>query len=357
MKITEITTGRICVPLKTPFRTALRVVDSVDDVLVRVQTEDGLYGLGEAPPTKVITGDTIQSILDAVNNHIAPALVGRDIDDFEDVMLTLNGCLHKNTSPKAAVDMALYDLRAKRLGLPLYKLLGGYRRELTTDCTISVNDTKTMINDSLSAVASGHTILKLKVGKGGLEDAERVLAIRRAVGGRIKLRIDANQGWERDEAIKIIRALEDGGADMELIEQPVAAADIQGLKAVTDAVQTTILADESVFSFSDAVNIVTQGAADMINIKLMKTGGIYNALKICALAEEYGVKCMMGCMLESKLAVSAAAHLACAKAVVTAVDLDGPVLCAVDPFVGGPVYEGNGIYMTDAPGIGISGIN
>ena len=144
--------------------------------------------------------------------------------------------------------------------------------------------------------------------------------------------------------------------EIELVEQPVPARDLEGMARITQAVYTPILADESVFSPADAVEIIRRGAADLINIKLMKTGGIHEALKICGIASLYGVECMMGCMLESKLAVSAAAHLCAAKGIVTRADLDGPSLCAVDPYQGGPDYDGPTVRMNQLPGIGIASV-
>lgn len=356
MRIREIQVGEIAIPLNRPFKTALRTVECVEDVLVRVVTDDGAEGFGEAPPTAVITGDTKGSVTEAVKGFIGPALAGMEIENLDGIFKTLNGCMVKNTSAKAAVDMAVYDLFAKRLGLPLYKLLGGARREFETDITISVNDIPQMVEDSLDAVKQGFGVLKIKVGKEGLKDVERIAAIREAVGRDVKIRVDANQGWNAKQSVQIIRAMEDKGLDIELVEQPVPAHDFEGLKFVTERVTTPILADESVFSLEDAIRIIQERAADLINIKLMKTGGIYNALKICDVAEVYGVECMIGCMLESKLAVSAGAHLAAAKGIITRADLDGPSLCKYDPYEGGPVFDNSRIIMTDAPGLGITGV-
>ena len=225
---------------------------------------------------------------------------------------------------------------------------------METDITISVNPVPQMVADSLEAVQQGYKILKIKVGKEGLADVARIAGIRKAVGSGIQIRVDANQGWTAKEAIRIITAMEDKGLNIDLVEQPVPAHDLDGMRAVTKAVYTPILADESVFSPEDAAEIIRTRAADLLNIKLMKTGGIWQALKICSLAEMYGVECMIGCMLESKLAVSAAAHLAAAKRVITRADLDGPSLCKTDPFTGGPLYENGVIRMMDAPGIGIT---
>ncbi len=356
MRITDIEAGEIFIPLRKPFKTALRTVENVEDILVRVTTDTGAVGYGEAPPTAVITGDTKGSIRCAVEDFIRPALLGMDIEDLDGVMTRLHGAIVKNTSAKAAVDMAVYDLYARRFDAPLYKLLGGGSDTVETDITISVNPVPKMIEDSLEAVREGYNILKVKVGKEGLADVSRIAGIRKAVGSGVRIRVDANQGWTAREAVRIITAMEDKGLNIELVEQPVPAHDLDGMRAVTRAVGTPILADESVFSPQDANEIIRTRAADLINIKLMKTGGIWQALKICALAEMYGVECMMGCMLESKLAVSAAAHLAAAKNIITRADLDGPSLCRIDPYTGGPVYDRGLIHMTDAPGIGITGV-
>lgn len=360
MRISEISVGTIQIPLKTPFRTALRVVDSVNDLIVRVTSDTGLTGFGEAPPTAVITGDTRESIEAAIRGYIAPAIVGMDLDDPESVFLAMEKSIAKNTSAKAAVDIALYDLMAKAKGVPLFGMLANgrekeIRTELLTDITISVNEPDEMVADSVKAVEDGFHILKVKVGKGGEKDVERIRRIRKAVGPDIVLRVDANQGWSREEAVRTIRMMEDAGLGIELVEQPVSCHDFKSLKYVTQAVETPILADESVFSVEDAERIIEEQAADLINIKLMKTGGIHNALKICDLARQNGVSCMAGCMLESAVSVSAAAHLAAARSIITMCDLDGPSLCAQNPYEGGPVYEGEKIVLTGAPGIGFSG--
>ena len=353
MRIAKIETAEVNIPLVTPFKTALRTVDSVNDIVVRITADDGQTGFGEAPPTAVITGETKGSIRCAIEEFIAPPLIGMEIENLDGIMKVLHKSMIKNTSAKAAVDMAVYDLFARSCGKPLYKVLGGSKGEIETDLTISVNETEEMVKDSLLAIQQGFRILKIKAGKEGQKDVERIKAIRQAVGPDIKLRIDANQGWSAKDAVRIIRKLEDMGIDMDLVEQPVSAHDFEGMKLVTSQVQTPILADESVFSAMDAIHIIKERAADLINIKLMKTGGIYEALKVCAIAECYEVECMIGCMLESKIAVSAAAHLAAAKGVITRADLDGPSLCSEDPYSGGPAFMGSRILMNAKPGLGI----
>ena len=356
MKITKVRLGRISVPLRTPFKTALRTVNSVEDVIVEIHTDCGAVGYGEAPPTGAITGDTTGAIIGAIQDHIAKTIIGRDVDEFETLLQSVQKCVVKNSSAKAAVDMALWDLYGQQYNIPVYKLLGGARKNIVTDITISVNDPETMVKDALIAVDRGYDCLKMKVGINPELDVARLAAVRKAVGKDIVIRIDANQAWQPKEAVKILNKMQEQGLDIELVEQPVKAHDFEGLKYVTERSYVPVLADEAVFSPEDAMTIMKMGAADLINIKLMKCGGLYNALKIASAAEVFGVECMIGCMLEAKISVNAAVQLACAKNIITKVDLDGPVLCSEDPIRGGAVFEDKQITVSDEPGLGIKGI-
>lgn len=356
MKITEVKLGKISVPLRVPFKTAVRSVSSVEDVIVEIHTDTGAVGYGEAPPTGAVTGDTAGAIIGAIRDHIIPTILGREVDDFESLMLALNACILKNTSAKAAVDMALWDLYGQLHSIPVYKLLGGSRNKIVTDITISVNSPEEMARDARNAIDRGYDCLKCKVGKDAALDLKRLEAIRKEVGPNVAIRIDANQGWKPKEAVRILGQMADRGLDIEFVEQPVHQHDLVGLKYVTDNVSIPVLADESVQGPMDALTIMQMRAADLVNIKLMKCGGLYNALKIASAAEVYGVECMIGCMLEAKISVNAAIHLACAKQIITKIDLDGPVLCSEDPILGGAVFNEKDITVSDAPGLGIKGI-
>ena len=247
MKITDIELGMLRVPLKTPFKTALRTVDTVEDVVVLVRTDSGHTGYGEAPATAVITGDTHGSIIEAIRKFIAPRLIGQEIGNLNRITQLIQTALEKNTSAKAAVEIAVYDLFGQLYGVPLYKMLGGGDPVITTDITISVDYIEKMVADSLSAVDRGFESLKIKVGKDIGVDIERVKAIYAAVEGRALLRLDANQGWTAKQAVHAINMLEDAGVRLELVEQPVKAQDLDGMKYVTERVHTPIMADESVF--------------------------------------------------------------------------------------------------------------
>ena len=218
-----------------------------------------------------------------------------------------------NTSAKAAVDMALWDLLGQKYSAPVYRMLGGARSNIVTDITISVNPPEEMARDARTAIQRGYDCLKVKVGIDPELDVARLAAVREAVGKDVKLRIDANQAWNAKQAVRILDQMQEKGLDIEFVEQPVPAADLEGMQYVTRHASVPVLADESVFSPADALRIMQTGAADFVNIKLMKCGGITNALRIASAAEVYGVECMIGCMLEAKISVNAAVELACAK--------------------------------------------
>ncbi|MFC4411750.1 mandelate racemase/muconate lactonizing enzyme family protein [Chungangia koreensis] len=354
MIIQHIETTTVAVPLTKPFKTALRTVHTAESVFVRVICDNGLVGFGEAPPTHVITGDSIGSIRYAIEKVIAPQLIGMDLRNRESVFKKLNAAMIGNSSVKAAVDMAIFDLVSQAAGMPLAEFLGGYRTDIETNFTVSVNSPLEMADDAERYISDGFNVLKIKVGIDDIEnDINRISGIRDRIGYDIKLRLDANQGWEPKAAVRAIGKMEDAGLDIELIEQPVKAHDIEGLKYVTDHSMTPIMADESVFSPSDACRLLQIRAADLINIKLMKAGGIYNALKINTLAEANGIQCMTGSMIETKLGITAAAHFAASQPNITRYDFDAPLMLSEDVVAGGVVYTGRHVSLNTAPGLGL----
>ncbi len=357
MKITNIVTQPLYAPLRKPFKTAVRTATHIHDIMIKIETDEGITGIGAVPPSEKVSGDTNEGDVALIQNMLKPLLVGRDVADKDSLLRIVHNAFVHNTGAKAGVDIAIHDLYGKCVGMPLYRILGGDSNAIETDLTISVNDIPTMVSDSLEAVERGYRILKLKVGKEVATDLERIRQIREAVGKEVKIRIDANQGWTPKEAVRIISKMEDMGLDIELIEQPVAQYDLDGLRYVTQNSFTDIMADEAVFSYRDANTVITTKAADLINIKLMKTGGIWNAMKIASLAEEYGVKCMIGCMLEGSIGIIAAAHFGASQPIVSFADLDGIGLAAYNPVVGGVKEEG-GLLVLDplAPGLGIKEI-
>ncbi|WP_080876196.1 dipeptide epimerase [Oceanobacillus timonensis] len=360
MKVVDVTLYHSSIPLHTPFKTALRTVTVAESVMVKITCDNGISGWGEAPPTHVITGDSLASIRYAVDTILRPVLIGADLFAYASIFEQIEKVIVRNTSAKAAVDMAIYDCLAQAAKQPLYRFLGGYRSRIENDYTVSVNDIAQMQKDAKVYQANGFRILKVKVGKDTAEkDIERVAAVRKAAGEDVLIRLDANQGWTAKAAVHAITQMEEMGLQIELVEQPVAAHDIKGLKYITDHTATPIMADEAVFSPQDARRVLETGAADMINIKLMKAGGIYQAVKIANLAQNFGVSCMVGSMIETKLGITAAAHFAASHPAVTRFDFDAPLMLSDDILEGGIHYEGNGNQITfpNQPGLGITSVN
>ncbi|WP_237065369.1 dipeptide epimerase [Microbulbifer guangxiensis] len=357
MKIVDVKLGMLKVPLITPFKTALRTVECVEDVVVMLETDTGHIGYGNAPATAVITGDTHGSVIEAVRTVFTPLLLNREVADLNRLTRQIGSAMINNTSAKAAIEIALYDLFAQSYKTPLYRILGGGENCLTTDITISVDYIDKMVADAESAVERGFEILKLKVGKDIRLDIERIKAVYSAVKGKALLRLDANQGWTPKQAVMAIRSLEEAGVILELVEQPVKANNLEGMRYISERVKTPIMADESIFGPLEVMDVIQRHAAEIINIKLMKTGGISNALKIADLAGLYDLECMVGCMLETSIGVSAAAHMAAAKSsVVSKLDLDVPSLCQYDPVIGGATYKDADIILNETPGLGIEKI-
>ena len=353
MKIRKIETKILKAPLKKPFQTALRRVESLEDIVVLIYTDTEHIGYGEGSPTPVITGETKGTML-AVIEYIAPFLLHRDIEEFDALLDTVERSILKNTTAKSALEIALYDLKAKSQNQPLYTMLGGTQREFQTDITISLGSVEQMVSSSLEALVLGYRVLKIKVGETPRKDIERIEAIYKSVPKDITLRVDANQAWSAKESVQILTTLESRGVVLELVEQPVKAEDIRGLQYIKQRVQTPLLADESLFTLADAHSLLENSCVDFLNIKLAKCGGIRNALKVADIADEYGAKCMLGCMLEGAISVCAGVHVASARAkTITMLDLDAVSLCSDNPTRGGVIFEESKIILSSSLGLGI----
>ena len=351
MKITRITAQPVTIPLTTTFTTALRSINQVECVLVKIHTDSNKTGYGSGSPVTVITGETVHSVIGATQ-FIGEQLIGMTLENSELLFQKLHSCIIGNPSAKAAIDMAIYDLLAQSLEIPLYQLLGGKSQELTTDITISLARPEEMVAECKKRMAQGFTIIKIKVGGDPHTDIERLTQINDCLKGNILIRIDANQGWTAKEAVYVCHELERAEIPIDLIEQPVAAHDLEGMRFVRENTLFPVFADESIFTPADALQHIEQSAIDGINIKLMKCGGIYSALKIIAIAESAGLPCMIGSMMESHLSVQAAAHLALSKTTINRFDLDAPIFCENNPLACNLSYENAQVCIPAIPGLG-----
>jgi L-Ala-D/L-Glu epimerase / N-acetyl-D-glutamate racemase len=337
------------IPLKRPFKTSLRSVEIVEDFVI-VLTVDGVTGYGSAAPTPQITGDSAERIVNSLVTEAIPLL--KEGFDPGKPGSVCSGTAFSSCSARYMMETALYDLSAVGQGKSLAALLGGsVQREFVSDITISRNAPDIMAADSLAAVQDGFTFLKIKVGDTPELDIERLRCITQVIPDSIKLRIDANQAWDANTAVSIIESYRKAGFPVDLIEQPVPASDLEGLRWVKEHSSFPIMADESIFGFEDAVRVITLKAADIINIKLSKCGGITDAVKICNFAEKHEIQCMIGCMMEGVLGILAAAQLSAARTIISRVDLDSPMLYR--DLLGSYDIEFNGQQIIVGEGLGI----
>ncbi|WP_128547704.1 mandelate racemase/muconate lactonizing enzyme family protein [Larkinella soli] len=349
LTISRIEVFKYDIPLKAPIAISLGVIEHARNLLVRMHTTDGLTGWGEGSPFWMIVGETQETGFAAARD-LARLLVGRDALDIEGNLQKLDAYLPGNPTVKSAFDMALYDLAAQAAGLPLYAFLGGAKHRLVTDETIYLNPPERMVEDALRIREQGGIAIKVKLGTHAKDDIRRVEAIREAVGEAIPIRTDANQGWDYVTAVQVLKTIQDW--NVQYCEQPVKHWALPDLKRIRRRTTVPLMADESLFRPRDGLRLVQEEAVDYFNIKLSKSGGIYNALKINAIAESAGIPCMIGCMSESRLAITANAHFASARRNVIFYDLDAPFEHAEDPVTGGVTYHGYEIELPDTPGIG-----
>lgn len=335
---------------KVVVKVALGSSDVAEGFLVRLRTEDGVVGYGEASPYHPVTAETKESAL-AMGRALADSIRGRDPFRLAHIVAEMDAFAPHNPSSKAALEMALWDVCGKIAGQPVCCLLGRYRDTFETDKTIFLDPPEAMAQAAREVVRDGFKVIKVKVGESPELDTARLRAIREAVGPDIRLRIDANQGWTPAEAVRSLRAIDK--YKIEFAEQPVAYWDWTGMKFVRDNVPMPVMADESVHVSHDAIEGIRKDAMDMINIKLMKSGGILQGLRIAEVADAANLKCMVGCMSETKVGITAAAHLVCAQKSILYADLDAFLFNVEEPVIGGVEVKDGAVTMPKAPGLGL----
>lgn len=350
MKIKRVESWPITMRLKQPYTIAYESVQETTNVFLRIDTDDGPTGFGCAAPDKVVTGETPESVLDALQRAHHDVLQGRDPLRYALLLETLADALPDAPTALAAIDMAVFDIVGKALGLPLWRLLGGYRESIKTSVTVGVLPLKETVRRAKELMAQGFASLKLKGGVDVEDDIRRVLEVRRAVGRAIELRFDANQGWTVDESRYFVERTR--SAALELLEQPTRRDQPDLLGRVSQTVSLPVMADESLMSLRDAFRLAKNDLADMVNVKLMKVGGIFEALQINAVARAARLEVMIGCMDESGLAIAAGLHVALARRNVAYADLDGHLDLEGDPAAGAVRLERGTLFPSEKPGLG-----
>ncbi len=349
MRITSIDLFKADIPLKDPFKIAVMEFRSAASVFVRINTDQGICGWGESSPFWKLCGET-QAINLAAAVDLAKLIKDKNPLEIEDRLAEIEGYLKNNSQIRAAFDIALHDILGKAANLPLFRLLGGSGRPMRTCLTIAITDANSMAKKAGEIVSRGFGIVKIKLGTTAKEDIERIRLIRDAVGKDVTIRVDANQGWDVPTAKKVLNAIEQ--YDIEYCEQPVPYWNLAALKAVHDLSPIPIVADEHVFDHHDAFKVLAADAADYVNLKLSKSGGIRAGQRVASVVDAAGKLCMIGCMMESRLGLTAAAHLANSMNHFKFFDLDSAHLLASDPIVGGMRYEKDMVLLDESPGVG-----
>ncbi len=350
MKISRVEAWPVPMTLSEPYTIAYETVESATNVFFRIETNRGVTGFGCAAPDKVVTGETAESVLLAVKNIVDPVLRGSDALRLVMLMEKLKEPLKLQPSALAAVDMALHDILGKTANLPLWKLLGGFRDRIKTSVTIGILP----VNETVAAARDwkerGFKCLKIKGGKDVPVDVERILKVREAVGKEMELRFDANQGYTVEQSVEFVEKTK--SARLELIEQPTPKSELDLLGRVTSGVHIPVMADESLMNLRDAFRLARRDLVDMVNIKLMKVGGILEALQINSVARAAGLEVMVGCMDEAALSIAAGLHFALARPNVMYADLDGHLDLLDDPSAGAVIIRHGTLFPNNAPGLG-----
>ncbi len=351
MMIKNIIFKRIVLEMKKPFKIALGATNFYEGFYVSVETSDGIIGYGEAVPTPFITGDTIGSIEDELK-VFSKELIGLD-ESPEIINKKMKQIMKASKASRNAIDCAIWDIIGKRANMNLTKLLGNHKKSIVTSYTVDLVDGEQAEVQAKELLRQGIKVFKIKMGTGIESDLERVRRVREVIGSKPMIYVDFNQSYTPKKAVEISKKLEE--FNVEFLEQPVSSNDISGLKYVRDNSSIPVFADESVFTPKNLVDVLSKGAADGVNIKLMKSGGITDAIKMVEVAESFGVPVMIGCMVETRLANTCGLVVALSKSGVEYADLDGYSSIIEDPVENGIVLNNGEVTLNESiPGIGLS---
>jgi L-alanine-DL-glutamate epimerase-like enolase superfamily enzyme len=350
MKIKTVDYFRLDMPLAVPYTIAYETVSQAGNIILHITTDTGLSGWGCAAPDLEITGETQASVEADIDNTIRDLLLGESPFQIARFTHSLKTIIPQSSAAIAMVDMALYDLLARQADLPLFQLLGGYRKGIPTSITIAILPVHDTLEMARRYFSEGFTILKLKGGLNLEEDIEKILRLREVFGADFGLRFDANQGYTAEESIKWYKQTKK--ANVEIIEQPTKPKPDDQLSRVTENVSIPVMADESIKTLGDAFHLASNNLIDMVNIKIMKVGGILESQHINSVAKAAGMEVMVGCLDECALGISAGLHFALSRPNIEFADLDGHIDLKNDPFEGLFTLQNGILIPTNEPGLG-----
>ncbi|MCA1055974.1 dipeptide epimerase [Rossellomorea aquimaris] len=352
MIIKKINLYAIRLPLKQPFIISYHTYRDMPSIIVEMETDEGVTGYGEAVADEHVTGETWESTFQVLKHTLAPKLIGMDPFQIERIHERMDEAIYQAPTAKAAIDIACYDAMGKKLGQPVYQLLGGrYHEEFQLTHVLSIAEPEQMAGEAAGMLESGYRSFKMKVGTDIEMDIERIRRVRERVGMAVPIRIDVNQGWKSSShTLQAVRHLE--GLNIDWLEQPVKADDLNGMARVKAMTDIPLMIDEGLKGMREMFDVIHKQAADKINIKLMKCGGIYPAVKLAHIAEMAGLDCQVGSMVESSIASAAGFHVAFSKKGITSVELTGPIKFSRD--IGDLRYDVPYIRLTDKEGLGVN---
>ncbi len=354
MKLTNMTVWKEDLELTRPYTIAYETVSSVENLFVLLETDNGITGIGAGSPAEDVTGETIWAGEKALADNLDTVLQGRDVRYYRSMLQELDKVLAKTPAALAAVDIALHDLVAKAIGLPLVDLLGRVHKSLPTSITIGIKPVQETLEEAREYLARGFSILKIKTGLDVEQDIERILRLRETFKSGVRMRVDANQGYGVKEFQKFF---EKTSGLIEFVEQPLKAMDHEGMRSLPDAVRRFSAADESLLHPGTIIDLLSHPQPfGIFNIKLMKCGGIAPGLEIAAMAAHAGIDLMWGCMDESIISIAGALHAALASRATKYLDLDGSLDLARDIVNGGFILEDGWLRTIDEPGLGVKRI-
>lgn len=353
MKITHLRVRSEDLQLTRPYTIAYKSVDSVSNCIVELETDTGHVGWGAADPSKSVVGVDVNDTLAALSDEAAAWLVGADVRDLHLLCRRVQQQFADQPGAAAALDMALHDLFAQHLDVPLARYLGQCHASLPTSITIGIKNVADTLTEAEEYVGRGFTCLKVKLGHAPEEDVERLVKLREALGNELVIRVDANQGYSFEQLKAFYEQTR--SLNLELIEQPLPVEQTDDYRQLPDQIKQLIALDESLVTPADAAQLVAPpGAGGIFNIKLMKCGGLMPAREIATIARHAGVDLMWGCNDESIISIAAALHLALATPRTKYLDLDGSLDLARDVVTGGFVLRDGCLSVTNAPGLGVT---
>ncbi len=351
MKIKQVDLFAIELPLNNPFVVSYGGYNRIQSIIVKITTDNGIVGYGEAVPDMYVTGETVESTYNILAHTLAPSIIDENPLNIERIHDLMDEMIFGVSTAKAAIDIACYDVAGKSAGLPVYMLIGGrYRESMAITHVLSIDTPENMADEAARCVEAGYRSFKLKVGTEPLEDVKKIKAVRERVAEDIAIRIDVNQGWKNSATtLQILDKL--AGLSIDWIEQPVTAIDIDAMVEIKSKSTIPMMMDEGLHSSVEMRQIISKRAADKVNIKLMKCGGIYPAVKLVHMAEMAGIECQIGSMVESSIGSAAGFHVAFSKKIITSAELTGPLKFEKD--VGNLQYDIPIIKLNEQPGLGI----